>query len=60
MFDIWNRSGDMIYTARLYRNEKDPGLFFSVDQIGIIAAISNSSRFERVYTLDIDMPADGS
>lgn len=60
LFDIWNRSGDMIYTARLYRNEKDPGLFFSVDQIGIIAAISNSSRFERVYTLDIDMPADGS
>lgn len=59
LFDIWSSSGDMIYTARLSRSENDPGLFFRVDQIGIIAATHNSYQFQRVYTLDIDVSAEG-
>ena len=61
LFDVWSPSGDLMYTARLSRSEKDPALFFDVDQIGIIAATSYTSyQFQRVYILNLDMSADGS
>jgi hypothetical protein len=60
LFDVWSPSGDLMYTARLSRNENDPDLIFHVDQLGIISATNYACQFQRVYILNLDMSEDGS
>lgn len=53
LFDVWNLSGELIYTVTLEKFTSNSDLTFHVDQRGILGAITNSEVHSRVYRFEM-------
>ena len=53
LFDIWDPSGNLVYTASFNELEKGTEASFHVDAYGILAAVTDPDLFPRVLTLEL-------
>jgi hypothetical protein len=53
-FDVWDDSGNLIYTASLSGYD-DIDLIFSIDQYGMLAAVVDSEEYPRIFKLELEM-----
>ncbi len=51
VFDVWNLSGELQFQASLDKFTLNPDIEFHVDENGILAAITDSDVYSRVYRL---------
>lgn len=56
-FDIWDASGNLLYTASL-QEYAEMDLRFSVDQYGILAAVVDPEHYPRILELELEMDID--
>ncbi len=52
-FDVWDSTGNMIYTASFQEPEASSDILFHVDQYGILASVEDPDLFPRVLFLEL-------
>lgn len=58
-FDVWDDTGDLLFTASLSGFD-DIDLSFSVDRHGILAAVVDSEHYPRVFRLEMETGGDNA
>ena len=53
LFDVWDSSGNLLYTASFNELERGTEAIFHVDAYGILAAVTDPELFPRVLVLEL-------
>ncbi len=53
-FDVWDSTGNMVYTASFQEPEASSDILFHVDQYGILASVVDPDLFPRVLFLELE------
>lgn len=53
-FDVWDCTGNLVYTVVLHDTAGVQNLSFKVDQYGILGANVDSDEYPRIYTYGVD------
>ncbi|NOQ23695.1 MAG: hypothetical protein GQ565_13745 [Candidatus Aegiribacteria sp.] len=53
MFDVWDSTGNLVYTASFREPESGSEIYFHVDQYGILAEVADPDLFPQVLYLEL-------